>query len=265
MSDSQYERHHYKEPLLPFLCHRDILRRPHAMSIHFHWHEHLEFLRGISGTAYIGAHHSVLNEGTVVTVNTGEPHNGYTDTEAVYDCLIVNISFCRENGIDPDSLYFSPCTDDPEAARLHKEACEAFRTEGSMRVIRTRHAVLSFLLYLCEKHSRLREAYTDSSSDAVKEALRYIRNHFSEQISLDDAASAAGLSKYYFAHRFKQITGQSFVSYLNSIRCDKAVSLLKEGTSVAQVCFECGFCDPAYFSRIFKKIVGVSPSSIKKS
>ncbi len=263
MSDAVYEHHPYENPQLPFLCHRDKIRRTDFFTLH--WHEHLEFLHGLSGSAQVGVLHHPLEVGNVVVVNSGEPHNVCSATESVYDCLIVNAAFCRENGLDAEAMYFSPSIADPEAGRLHAEACAALRAVGPLQVLRARMAVLRFLLYLCEHHTSDRQLYADNtSSDAIKKAVRYIRRHYSQPITLDDAAAAAGLSRYYFTREFRRVTGQSFVQYLNALRCEKAIPLLHSGHSVTEVCYACGFRDLAYFSRTFSKITGQAPSSLRR-
>lgn len=264
MSAAVYEHHPYPDPQLPFLCHRDTVRNTRFADLH--WHEHLEFLCGIAGKAQVGAHRYPLERGDVVVLNTGEPHDVCTESEGIYDCLIVNAAFCRENGLDVDTLYLTPHIRDREAAQLHAAACAAFRETGPLRVLRTRAAVLRFLLYLCEHHTADRNRYADSPSlEAIKEAVRYIRAHYAESISLDEAAAAAGLSRYYFAREFVRVTGQSFVPYLNAVRCEKAVPLLRQGLSVTEVCYACGFRDPAYFSRIFRQTTGQPPSALRNS
>ena len=262
MSAAVYEHHPYDDPLMPFLCHRDKITSPGFPSLH--WHEHLEFLHGLSGAAQVSAQRFPLEQGDLVVINTGEPHNVFTDTQAEYDCLIVNASFCRENGMDVDTIYLSPHILDPEAGRLHSAACAAFREKGPLRAIHTRLAVLQFLTYLCEHHTADRSLYADTSSlHAIKKAVRYIRRHYAEAITLDDAAAAAGLSRYYFTREFRRVTGQSFVTYLNALRCEQAMPLLHSDRSVTEVCYACGFRDLAYFSRTFRKIVGVSPSAVR--
>ncbi len=259
-----YEHHLYENPQLPFLYHRGRLHSTDPFTIH--WHEHLEFLHALSGSARMGGHRRPLEAGDVVVVNSGEPHSVHTDTEVVYDCLIVNAAFCQENGLDVEAVYFSPTVRDPEAGRLHAAACAALRAQGPLQVIRARAAVLRFLLYLCEHHIDDRQQYVDASSpDTVKQAMRYIRHHFAEPITLDDAAAAAGLSRYYFSREFRRVTGQSFVQYLNALRCEKAIPLLYSGRAVTEVCYACGFRDLAYFSRTFRKITGQSPSTLRRT
>ena len=263
MSNISYEHHPYNDPKLPFLCQRYSIKQMRISDLH--WHEHLEFLHGLSGSGLVGAHRYPLNAGDTVIINTGDPHNVCSETEVEYDCLIVNADFCRENGFDVDLVSLVPHIHDSEASRLISKACDAFRENGPLRVLHTRAAVLNFLTYLCENHTTERRPFDSTPSlKAIKKSVRFIRSHHTEQITLDDAAAAAGLSRYYFAREFRNVTGQSFVPYLNSVRCEQALQLLKSGMSVTEVCYACGFRELAYFSRMFRKIVGQPPSAVKK-
>jgi two-component system response regulator YesN len=93
----------------------------------------------------------------------------------------------------------------------------------------------------------------------VAEAKSYIRQQY-QTISLEKAARHVGLSKYYFSKCFKQVTGQNFIDYLIEVRMEKAKELLlQKKFTVAETAYAVGFTDPNYFSRAFKKYIGVSP------
>ena len=69
------------------------------------------------------------------------------------------------------------------------------------------------------------------------------------------------MSPYYFSKLFKAETGTTFVEYLTNLRMERAQELLKdEGLSIKEICASVGYADPNYFSRTFKKNVGVTPT-----
>lgn len=89
----------------------------------------------------------------------------------------------------------------------------------------------------------------------------YIQDNYSRDISLDDVARYLNLSPYYFSKLFKAETGITFMDYLTDLRMARAQELLKdESLSIKEVCAEVGYSDPNYFSRSFKKNVGVTPT-----
>ena len=88
--------------------------------------------------------------------------------------------------------------------------------------------------------------------------------NFQRDISLDDISREIDISPYYFSKIFKENTGENFIDYLTTLRIDKAKELLETtDMSMKELCGEVGYANPNYFSRIFKKIVGLSPTEYK--
>lgn len=106
----------------------------------------------------------------------------------------------------------------------------------------------------------------DRHRDALYNAVNYVHDHISEDISLDDVAKVAMLSSSYFRYLFKQMTGKTFVEYLNHLRISKAVEFLKNepAMKVIEVCYKVGFNNVNHFNRIFRQVTGLSPSTYRK-
>ena len=95
--------------------------------------------------------------------------------------------------------------------------------------------------------------------------MNYINHHFTESITVDKIAAELYLNKNYIAHVFKEETGYSLISYAILLRANRAkVLLTKTDRSITQIATECGYDDFTYFSRQFKKTVGVSPSEYRR-
>lgn len=106
---------------------------------------------------------------------------------------------------------------------------------------------------------------TDHTHHVIKKALDYIKLNYSRDISLDEISQELNLSSYYFSKLFKEETGEGFIEYLTSIRIEEAKELLKDSSiSMKEVSSAIGYADPNYFSRIFKKITGITPSEYKE-
>ena len=111
----------------------------------------------------------------------------------------------------------------------------------------------------------IRDQKEERSNSAAKKAMLYIQENYSKDISLDDVSGLVNISPYYFSKVFKDETGETFVEYLTKLRIVYAKKLLREKEkSIKQICLESGYSDPNYFSRIFKKSVGVTPSEFQK-
>ena len=96
-------------------------------------------------------------------------------------------------------------------------------------------------------------------------ARRYFNEHYSEQISIEDYAESRNMSVSWFQRNFKQIVNHSPMQYILTIRMNNAASLLESSDySMAEISTIVGYDNPLYFSRLFKKQKGVSPSEYRK-
>ncbi|MGN0376660.1 MAG: response regulator [Suilimivivens sp.] len=104
----------------------------------------------------------------------------------------------------------------------------------------------------------------EKSKSIIEMSKEYIKNNFNRDISLDEVSRVANISPYYFSKIFKEGTGKNFIEYLTNIRIEKAKELLSTTEySMREICTMCGYSDPNYFSRSFKKNVGVTPTEYK--
>ncbi len=107
---------------------------------------------------------------------------------------------------------------------------------------------------------------TVKHATAIKRALRFIRERYATDFSLAEAASAAGLSPAYFSKVFKAELGESFSEHVNRLRIERAVILLTGSElSLADVAGQVGFEDQSYFTKVFKRIMGISPGRYRES
>lgn len=118
-----------------------------------------------------------------------------------------------------------------------------------------------FMAYLMKEAQNMEPRSTNSSSQYVLNAIKYIQFYYSHDISIDDIASSVGVSRSHLYRVFMNNVGQSPIEYLTAHRIREACNLLKAGQlSVAEIAVSVGFFDQFYFSRVFKKQMGVPPS-----
>lgn len=98
----------------------------------------------------------------------------------------------------------------------------------------------------------------------INEAREYIDENYAQDISLDDAAATVFLSPVYFSRLFKEVTGKSFIKYLTAVRIGKAIELLDTTHYRAnEIGMMVGYKTISYFSKIFKKQTGYTPSEYR--
>lgn len=138
--------------------------------------------------------------------------------------------------------------------------------------------VLEEAFHLCdskksESHSEREDTPVRSTSgeenDAppnvfVGQVQEYIDNHYKEDIALFDVAGVFGYSDVYFCKLFKQNFGKNFITYLNEYRMDKAKELLANpAINIKDISILAGYRDANYFTRVFKRMVGKTPSDYR--
>lgn len=98
----------------------------------------------------------------------------------------------------------------------------------------------------------------------IAKAKEYIRENQAEDLSLGQVAKAVNTSTFYFCKMFKKVTGINFTDYLSRVRIEKAKNLLlNPNLRVSEIAFEVGFQSLTHFNRVFKKIVGHSPTEYR--
>lgn len=98
-------------------------------------------------------------------------------------------------------------------------------------------------------------------TDMIEE---YVRTHHMQEISMHDAAQAIGYSEAYFCRIFKQQFGQNFTAYLAEYRIEEAKKLLiQPNVNVKEVGQRVGYPDSSYFTKVFRRLAGVSPSEYR--
>lgn len=101
---------------------------------------------------------------------------------------------------------------------------------------------------------------------SLGEALKYIRENYNRDITLEDVARNVYISPYYLSHLFKEELNITFLEYLTMVRMEEAKKLLKNTSlSIVAIASQVGYDDASYFSKVFKKYVGITPAQYRKN
>ncbi|BBF44479.1 DNA-binding response regulator, AraC family [Lachnospiraceae bacterium KM106-2] len=105
----------------------------------------------------------------------------------------------------------------------------------------------------------------DRKSNTINVAIEYAQKHYSQELSLNDIAAYVNLSPQHFSKIFKEEMNTNYVEWMTNLRVSKAKELLnRSDKTIKEICYLVGYQDPNYFSRIFKKYVGISPTDYMK-
>lgn len=104
-----------------------------------------------------------------------------------------------------------------------------------------------------------------SSQLNLQQIQDLMRQHLTSRLDLNQLAASAGLSRYHFITKYKQLTGETPIQHYLHMKIEKACYLLDAGElSIGAIAEQLGYEDSYYFSRLFKKVMGVSPSSYRR-
>lgn len=167
------------------------------------------------------------------------------------DFTILLLRLCKEKGIKTEEL----CGQKVPLG----EICAGFRVIEEYRQF-YEESFLKVEKIWREKQER------ESYSLLVRRALQWIKKHFREEISLNDAAEALGVSGPYLSKCFNEELSESFPEFLNGLRLEYAKELLeKTDKKIKEVAVEAAFYNYPYFITLFKKKYGMTPREYKKS
>jgi AraC-like DNA-binding protein len=99
----------------------------------------------------------------------------------------------------------------------------------------------------------------------IWKARNFIRDRLAERLSLAEVAQAAHMSPNYLSEKFKKVTGENFVAYINARRVGKARdSLCNPALRITEIAFASGFQSISQFNRVFRKLTGQSPTQFRQ-
>lgn len=245
-----------------------------AQPFQLHWHEFYELTLVLQGTGVntVNGERHLLNPGDAFLLTPADFHAIAPDpgqvlvlynlifAQAMLSDTLVQLLFPANAGVT--ASFNQPA--DFERMVLHFKNLER---ECQMRAPGRDIAVQSELNLILIEWQRHRKAQTPvATSDktlhhrGIQKALIYIQHHFRQAISLNDAAQHANLSANYFSELFGKETGISFQQYVQQLRLQFAMALLKTShLQVTEVSYASGFNTLTHFERVFRLQFGMTP------
>lgn len=130
---------------------------------------------------------------------------------------------------------------------------------GLLEAFQGEKPYMQFERWLKEYYDRqnVSEEREKDEKNMIHFAVKWMREHFSEDISRQSAAEKLGLTETYFSYLFKRETGISFVQMLTEIRISHAKKMIEEGvTDMEEISRSCGYYNKKYFFEVFKRFTG---------
>ena len=257
---------------LPCIVFYSDRHNPDTNNMPLHWHTQIELWLIIDGSSEI-----ILNDiaipvrkGNIVVINSNTRHSMKPSQDGWSKiCLILEQSYLESVEPAVGSMRFEDCFDDTYAAGLLREIFDEFTAKEFGYKSKVISDILALLVQLMRKHTiqqpqPLLLKLKSSPVILTSRVAEYIQKNYHTPISLDEIAEANNLSKCYMCRIFKNITGETVLSFLNDLRCSYADYLIHtQSYTIKEIALKCGFESASYFSRVYKKTRGNSPSSLR--
>ena len=249
-----------------------------------HWHEKMEYLYFQKGRGFVVCNTKKIpvNPGVLVVINSNEMHYIESISQSLeYYCIIVdNLLFkalhtdiCETKYIDPIYqnliIFKNRVENDESISECLNNIIEEFNLKQIGFELSVKSYLFRLMVLLLRNHTYLTLSPKEYNArvknlNIINIVLQYIEKNYNESITVEKLSEMANLSKYYFLRLFKKTTGKSLIDYINFIRINKAEYMLeKTDRNITEIAFSCGFNDANYFSRVFRKYKGKSPSAMK--
>lgn len=250
-----------------------------------HWHEQIQFYYFTKGKAIARCNlkQFEVDAGNLVILNSKDLH--YMEnisTELTFYMIKIDLSFIYSNKIDSiQAQFLTPLSqnlilfenvvrDDQDVLSCVERIIDEYYSKRIGFELAIKGQIYDLIVLLLRGY--VRKTYGEEEFQSRREILRrfrkvidYMEQNFTEKIDLERLSGIAGISAGHFCRLFKQITGMSAIDYINDLRINKAVGLIKSsGQNITEIAMNCGFSDSNYFSRIFKKSQKISPMQMKK-
>lgn len=250
-----------------------------------HWHQCLEIIAVKRGWLEIEIERESYRIETddLAVINPSQLHScARFDPSAALYCVMIDMNFFRSRYVESvEEKYIAPLLEGEISlpckvsgnTQLSKLICESFETfseqsEGyQLRLKALLFQVLFLLFTQCGDVRRIepKKNPVSLSRERVNTILRYVDEHYAERIKLDDLVQVLHINKYYICKIFQHYIGKTFLDYVNLVRIQKAVDLIvSTNDSITAIAFATGFQDINYFSRMFKRVMGISPTELRK-
>ena len=275
-------------PMFPCGCYQSDIDNTVTGEISWHWHEELELILVHKGEFIINTGTScfLLKEGEGAFVNSNILHSGYgvVDKTCILHSFVFHSSFISgpfESVFNQS--YLLPLLSCPDLAGVElkndkdwqkeileyiKEAYEIFQTEEYGFEFLIRELLTHACLQIIKNNRSLltdNGANQKTESKRIKIMLNFIHEHYNEALELQQIADSANVSRRECLRCFQDALGVSPIQYLMKYRISYAAELLQlSSENITEIGEKSGFASPSYFTKIFQRYTGCSPSEYRK-
>lgn len=268
------------------LIHKDFLylhrTTTYNMGTFYHRHEAYElylFLRG-NVNFYIENSCYRLEPGDLLVLSPEEMHRSFSLDETEYERITINLQKSYLHRLSTPATLLASCfhyrpvgkgnivhlteVQLEQFLQLTGELEQALSSDAYGTDVQANCCIAQLLVLTNTVFQQASFIPADIMPELVRQTMDYIEGHLGEDITLEQLSCLFHLNSTYINRQFKKHTGLTLRSYILDRRISLAKSLLSEGLSITEACYQSGFSDYANFIRSFTKITGLSPGRYAK-
>lgn len=276
------EKIHYLNPSNTFLVYKDSRHEPYSMGgCHFHGSYEIFYLTSGERLYFIHDRTFHVKAGDILFINSQAIHRTMEAGKSNYHsrCLIHFVpQFVGNNHLPimqsiqklfiPYSIFSLSAAERNVIDKFFDNMFTEAIDQQMDYELQLQSYLQQFLIHAARNlvpRNPSEIEYISNAHVKISGVVRYLNEHYSEDLLLSDVAQQFNMSHFYLSRLFKTSTGFSFVEYLNSIRIKEAQQLLRDtDEKIADVAQKVGFENQSYFGKIFKEMSGTSPLQYRK-
>lgn len=248
-----------------------------SRSIGYHWHGNMEMLRVIEGCSdfTVNGKSYTAGEGDIIFVNVGEFHNiDYNHGKCKIGICTFSSSILHSIGGDIGVVSTHIKFDKIKELGIENEINECFdnlyieiKNEEKYSNVLFQANLIKICGLLLRNFEKIKIDKGDlSKSISFQKILEYISQNYSDKITLESVSAEFNYNPVYISRLFNARVGVNFKYYLDNFRVRKATEMLLEtDMTIAEISSACGYENIRTFNNVFKKVVGIPPSNIRKT
>lgn len=260
--------------------HQKVLAQQFSWNYHYHPEFELVLVFEGEGRRHVGNHLSYYDDGDLVLIGSNLPHAGFGyDALGEHEEIVIQFKddFMGDKFFEkPEMEYIKKLFERSQQGiqfygETHKQIAKDLKKLIGLSHFERLIGLLNIfqeLAYSTEYNllNSLDTRYDFNQKDQLrlKRVYEFVEKTYQNSVNIREVADIANLTVPSFCNYFKKTVNQTYTDFVNEYRINKACQLLMTEKSIADVCFECGFTNNSYFSKVFKEIKGKSPLEFKK-
>ena len=245
-----------------------------------HWHKELELLLVLKGEVQLivnGIRHD-LKEDDMFLVNPGQVHSTIGHGDNIIVAIQINMdSYDSTYPQMRDTVFEWPTADymdkNPEfyaemRSTIAQMVGEYRRSEKGYQIAVESYlnAILILILRNISHNQKNDTLINNKDLLRIQSIMKYVEEHYTEKISLEQISKNEFMSTYYLSHFFKAKMGIPFQEYLNYVRLNKAImQLSKSKDNITDIALDCGFANVKSFNNAFREAYGTTPGEYRRA